>query len=206
MERGRRRRDRARQQGQVPGTQNRLSMTARRSWQRPEDEMVAGEVTQRRRDKSRNIRILPSPLLSKNSSTLLRPSFDRTTTPATGPAGHSLRSCSTFCDLACPICFQIPPPASRLLPLAIAESLSPHSPRTKSSSSFCLHSFADSFRLHQFADSLFEQPPCRRRPSIRYVRASKLPSTTTRRRPRPGDDLHSPVHTQAHNVPISEQA
>ncbi|KAL4591473.1 hypothetical protein LXL04_004439 [Taraxacum kok-saghyz] len=100
--------------------------------------------------------------------------------------------------------FQIPPPASRLLPLAVAESLSPHSPRTKSSSSFCLHSFTDSFRLHQFADSLFEQPPCRRRPSIRYVRASKLPSTTTRRRPRPGDDLHSPVHIQAHNVLISE--
>ncbi|KAL4584715.1 hypothetical protein LXL04_009323 [Taraxacum kok-saghyz] len=73
--------------------------------------------------------------------------------------------------------FQIPPPASYL-----SLSLSPHSPRTKSSSSFCLHSFTDSFRLHQFADSLFEQPPCRRRPSIRYVRASKLPSTTTIRK------------------------
>ncbi|KAL4574525.1 hypothetical protein LXL04_021358 [Taraxacum kok-saghyz] len=72
--------------------------------------------------------------------------------------------------------FQIPPHASRLLPLAVAESLSPHSPRTKSSPSFCLHSFADSFRLHQFADSLFEQPPCRRRLSIRPPDVSSPPS------------------------------
>ncbi|KAL4577026.1 hypothetical protein LXL04_013127 [Taraxacum kok-saghyz] len=52
--------------------------------------------------------------------------------------------------------------------------------------------------------TLSHPPPFSRSAAPACIDRSKLPSTTTRRRPLPGNDLHSPVHTQAHNVPISE--